>query len=152
MTNDRKSTRGTGCQFRSQREPDGLAMSSRNARLTADDRKKAVAISAALQGATERIIEGAAPADVVAEVCGERLGSFVSHAPTGIDSMLARRAGRVPWRPSLYAGGGCHIGVWGGRGLCRRGGRRRAGRDTGNEARTARACGGSCKVRGGAPD
>jgi pantoate--beta-alanine ligase len=40
------------------REPDGLAMSSRNARLSAEERSRALALSDALQDATRRAAEG----------------------------------------------------------------------------------------------
>ena len=47
------------------REPDGLAMSSRNARLTASDRKRAAALHRALSAASRAAAEGAKSADAV---------------------------------------------------------------------------------------
>ncbi len=50
------------------READGLAMSSRNARLSAEERARAVALSEALRAATQRAAEGERSAEVLLNV------------------------------------------------------------------------------------
>lgn len=54
----------TLCLMPTVREPDGLAMSSRNQRLSPEGRKKALHIYYALQEATERFARGENPADI----------------------------------------------------------------------------------------
>ncbi len=49
------------------REPDGLAMSSRNARLNAEQRERAVALSAALQAAAREAADGERSAEALLE-------------------------------------------------------------------------------------
>ncbi|MFC8733652.1 pantoate--beta-alanine ligase [Luteimicrobium sp. NPDC057192] len=52
------------------REPDGLARSSRNAYLTADERPRALALSAALRASAAAADAGGTPSDVVAAAAG----------------------------------------------------------------------------------
>ncbi len=54
------------------RDPDGLAMSSRNAYLSADERQRALALSAALRHGRARVVEGVSAREVV-EVVREQL-------------------------------------------------------------------------------
>lgn len=51
------------------REPDGLAMSSRNARLTPEERQRALALSTALQAAADAVDEGERDAPAIAARC-----------------------------------------------------------------------------------
>lgn len=57
------------------REDDGLAMSSRNIRLSAADRKTAAALAAALTEAATRIQEGASVEDAIADACDRILSA-----------------------------------------------------------------------------
>jgi pantoate--beta-alanine ligase len=50
------------------REPDGLALSSRNVRLSAEERTRALALGEALQAATKRAAEGERSAEVLLDV------------------------------------------------------------------------------------
>ena len=62
------------------REPDGLAMSSRNAYLAADERRQATALHGALESAEDLIRRGHPPAQRVIEAIREHL---VAEAPDG---------------------------------------------------------------------
>lgn len=55
------------------REPDGLALSSRNVYLTPDERKEALALSDALRLAKERILGGERDAQVILDVLAQRI-------------------------------------------------------------------------------
>jgi len=57
------------------REEDGLAMSSRNANLSGDERREAPAIYAALQGARERIESGELTAETLRRAIAEKIQS-----------------------------------------------------------------------------
>ena len=59
-------TRVVGCP--TVRDPDGLALSSRNARLDPDQRRAALALSRALRAGSGRLADGAGPAEVEAVV------------------------------------------------------------------------------------
>jgi len=69
------------------RDPDGLAMSSRNVYLSADDRARAPALHRALAGAARRIAEG----EVIGHVMGEAREEIVG-AGFEIDYVEARHA------------------------------------------------------------
>src|SRR5207253_417625 len=58
------------------REPDGLAMSSRNVRLSADTRRRAVALARGLDAARERIVAGARHADEVVAAARDAMHAF----------------------------------------------------------------------------
>jgi pantoate--beta-alanine ligase len=84
------------------REPDGLALSSRNVRLSREDRERALAISRGLFQAAEQVDAG--------ERRGERLEATVRRSMKGLDvdyAMLASQADMVPIptldRPSVLA-------------------------------------------------
>ncbi|MEM7681929.1 MAG: pantoate--beta-alanine ligase [Planctomycetota bacterium] len=70
------------------REPDGLAMSSRNAYLSSDARPRAVAILQALQSAQQRTAQGESPHQVAS-----RLRSDIEAAGLSVDYAELRR----PW-------------------------------------------------------
>ncbi len=63
------------------REPDGLAMSSRNGYLSAEERARAPALSASLRRAAERLCDGLPAADVERLACDE-----LASAGTGVGS------------------------------------------------------------------
>lgn len=63
------------------REPDGLAMSSRNRRLTEDQRQRALAIPAALQAAEEAFTAGQTDPAALAEIMTAALTSI---GPSGV--------------------------------------------------------------------
>jgi pantoate--beta-alanine ligase len=58
------------------REPDGLAMSSRNALLSSDERSRALALSAALNAVSERAATGERSAGALLEAAHEAMLSF----------------------------------------------------------------------------
>ena len=64
------------------REPDGLAMSSRNAMLSPDERRRAVVLYCALCVARERIRAGEQSVDVLVE---QMRGIIVESRPTAVD-------------------------------------------------------------------
>jgi pantoate--beta-alanine ligase len=55
------------------REPDGLALSSRNVRLHGDDRRRALALSRALQAAEQAAASGERDAAVIAQLAREQM-------------------------------------------------------------------------------
>jgi pantoate--beta-alanine ligase len=68
------------------RDPDGLAMSSRNAYLSADDRQRALAIVRGLDSAARRFAEGERSARVLEQLAREPIGRVA----TSIDYVEAR--------------------------------------------------------------
>jgi pantoate--beta-alanine ligase len=72
------------------RDPDGLAMSSRNVYLSAEDRARAPALYRALSEAAKRIAEG----EVIGHVMGEAREAIVG-ASFDIDYIEARHAGTL---------------------------------------------------------
>lgn len=70
------------------REPDGLAMSSRNAYLSADERGRAAAVYQALTAAAARIEAG----DRISAAAEEAQQTLISAGLTSVDYVAARRA------------------------------------------------------------
>jgi pantoate--beta-alanine ligase len=84
------------------REPDGLAMSSRNRYLSADERPRAAAIYEALRWTREAFINGERRPEILEQAMGERIenrGLIVEYA------VAANPATLVPWKNSI--GGSC---------------------------------------------
>lgn len=91
------------------REPDGLALSSRNRRLTAEDRRAAVVVPVALRAARDRFDAGERDADalegvVVATVAGEPRARL--EYAQAVDARTMRRAARIE-RDTVLA-----VAVW----------------------------------------
>ena len=90
------------------REPDGLALSSRNARLGAADRERALALRLGLDAA-HAAIAGGDPDPAAAEAAGRAAMAAAGVAPeyfTVVDPDTLERVGRSPdgywwsWRPA----------------------------------------------------
>jgi pantoate--beta-alanine ligase len=73
------------------REPDGLALSSRNVRLSRDDRERALAISRGLFQAAEQVDAG--------ERRGERLERTVERSISGLDVDYVKLASQETMKP-----------------------------------------------------
>lgn len=88
-----------------QRDPDGLAMSSRNAYLGAADRRQAGALPAALQQACKRLAAG----EAISDVCEDARSRLLSAGFSSVDYIEARRADTL----SPLGTGSAPVGVLG---------------------------------------